>query len=116
MDWGSANVDPALRHCFCLDFDNNWMKPDSREGHSLTLFYLNGKKMVCLHGGLSGNIYSDFYVLEVGKFHWKSVDFTVGHFEPRFGHTTVAQGSKLWIFGGCKSFANLFRAVACINE
>lgn len=93
-----------LEVCYSYPIDKNVLKPDSREGCSLTTITLKGKKYGLLHGGMSGNIYGDLYLFEVGKFHWKFVSALEGIFDPKFGHTCNSIGTKVYIFGGQKAF------------
>ena len=101
---------------FCFPIDNNAWKPGSREGHSQSMLNIGGKLTCAQHGGLSGSIFSDFYGFELGKWHWKALNQFEGVLEPRFGHSSNSSGSKILIYGGCKSFSAVLKALLCSNE
>jgi hypothetical protein len=36
--------------------------------------------------------------------------------DPRFGHTSLVHGRKMYIYGGCKSFSTVLKTLACSND
>ncbi|XP_024027283.1 uncharacterized protein LOC21402019 isoform X2 [Morus notabilis] len=85
--------------------------PEAREGHSAALV---GKRLFIFGGcGKSSSsneevYYNDLYILNTDTLVWRELN-TLGHLlTPRAGHSTVAFGKKLFVFGGFTDAQNLY--------
>ncbi|KAF2282977.1 hypothetical protein GH714_043296 [Hevea brasiliensis] len=85
--------------------------PDAREGHSAALV---GKRLFIFGGcGKSSNnndevYFNDLYILNTETLVWKELHTTGQKLTPRAGHSTVAFGKNLFVFGGFTDAQNLY--------
>ncbi|KAF2312873.1 hypothetical protein GH714_040930 [Hevea brasiliensis] len=115
---GTDGMNP-LKDLHILDISSHtWISPtvrgegpEAREGHSAALV---GKRLFIFGGcGKSSNdnvevYYNDLYILNTETLVWKELNTTGQKLPPRAGHSTVAFGKNLFVFGGFTDAQNLY--------
>ncbi|XP_010260416.1 PREDICTED: rab9 effector protein with kelch motifs-like isoform X7 [Nelumbo nucifera] len=124
--FGGTDGKTPLKDLHILDTSSNtWMTPsvvgegpEAREGHSAALI---GKRLFIFGGcGKSWNgstevYYNDLYILDTDTLVWREL-YTSGQvLPPRAGHSTVAFGKNLFVFGGFTNARNLYDDLHMLN-
>jgi hypothetical protein len=104
--------------------DCSW-KPDGREEATLTPIYVmyhpkyswRNVKMLFLYGGVGLKILDDLVAYDPANRKWYSIPQR-GEVPvyARYGHTMVAVGTKMLMFGGEKQFDGSLRVRQCFND
>ena len=114
------NMFNNIEFCFSSAVEGNKIsaKPDSREGHTLNIITLGDKRIVFVHGGMSGNLYNEFEGFEVGRWNWKPLNMfgPKEQWDPRYGHSINQFYKKIILFGGAKSYNSMISSLQCTNE
>ncbi|CAI0453754.1 unnamed protein product [Linum tenue] len=115
---GTDGMNP-LRDLHILDTSTHtWISPttrgdgpEAREGHSAALV---GKRIFIFGGcGQSSETnnevyYDDLYILNTETLVWKELSTAGQKLPPRAGHSTIAFGKNLFVFGGFADSQNLY--------
>lgn len=84
--------------------------PPARYGHSMT--YCPHMKCIILFGGYNGTQYfSDMWLFHVDSLAWEKRMTTGDKPSPRWSHSAILMGSKLYIFGGRGPNKRLFNDI-----
>ncbi|XP_065879355.1 uncharacterized protein [Euphorbia lathyris] len=80
--------------------------PSSRDSHTCSSW----KNKIIVIGGEDGHDYylSDVHILDAETLVWKELSTTGQKLSPRAGHSTVAFGKNLFVFGGFTDAQNLY--------
>ncbi|XP_050225145.1 uncharacterized protein LOC126674699 isoform X2 [Mercurialis annua] len=80
--------------------------PSVRDSHTCSSW----KNKIIVIGGEDGHDYylSDVHILDAETLVWKELDTTGTKLSPRAGHSTVAFGKNLFVFGGFTDAQNLY--------
>ncbi|WCJ35825.1 Galactose oxidase/kelch repeat superfamily protein [Euphorbia peplus] len=82
------------------------ISPSSRDSHSCSSW----KNKIIVIGGEDGHDYylSDVHILDAETLEWKELNTSGQKLSPRAGHSTVAFGKNLFVFGGFTDAQNLY--------
>lgn len=87
--------------------------PTKRESHSCSSWR---NKIIVIGGEDTCNFYlSDVYILDTDSFVWSKLNTMGQLLSPRAGHTTVALGKYLFVFGGFSDEENLYDDVYMLD-
>ncbi|CAH9095738.1 unnamed protein product [Cuscuta epithymum] len=87
--------------------------PTKRESHSCSSWR---NKIIVLGGEDTFNFYlSDVHILDTDSFVWSKLNTTGQLLSPRAGHTTIALGKCLFVFGGFSDEENLYDDVYMLD-
>ncbi|OQS07458.1 hypothetical protein THRCLA_00531 [Thraustotheca clavata] len=89
--------------CRILDVKTRGVVPAKRGGATLTLIEKNGQKLLFLIGGANRNadMFNDVHVYDIEKSEWIQIHAeNSASFQARSGHTAVAIGHLIYVFGG----------------
>ncbi|XVF49936.1 hypothetical protein PTKIN_Ptkin04bG0056400 [Pterospermum kingtungense] len=80
--------------------------PSARDSHTCSSW----KNKIIVIGGEDGHDYylSDVHILDAGTLAWKELNTSGQMLPPRAGHSTVAFGKNLFVFGGFTDAQNLY--------
>ncbi|RAL41210.1 hypothetical protein DM860_010004 [Cuscuta australis] len=87
--------------------------PTKRESHSCSSWR---NKIIVIGGEDTCNFYlSDVHILDTDLFVWSKLNTTGQLLSPRAGHTTIALGKYLFVFGGFSDEENLYDDVYMLD-
>ncbi|VFQ74990.1 unnamed protein product [Cuscuta campestris] len=87
--------------------------PTKRESHSCSSWR---NKIIVIGGEDTCNFYlSDVHILDTDSFLWSKLNTTGQLLSPRAGHTTIALGKYLFVFGGFSDEENLYDDVYMLD-
>eukprot|EP00262_Sarcandra_glabra_P004363 TRINITY_DN1531_c0_g4_i1.p1 TRINITY_DN1531_c0_g4~~TRINITY_DN1531_c0_g4_i1.p1 ORF type:complete len:604 (-),score=107.45 TRINITY_DN1531_c0_g4_i1:366-2177(-) len=87
--------------------------PSARDSHTCSTW----KKKIIVIGGEDASDYylSDVHILDADTFVWKELHTSGEILTPRAGHSTVALGKNLFVFGGFTDDRNLYDDLHVLN-